>query len=135
MKKKIHLFYDKVLKYFKPTSANNFPLISNLEEIKNIAEAPEIPNYEGIDFNKAQDVFAERHGVTYEPPPGTEKISLEEIIKDDKIMTAANLLKKYGINRCGQAWIEASNRMTTEQHIEDDLKFKKGRSNPDYFHN
>lgn len=33
-------------------------------------------------------------------------MSLEDIFKDDLIMTSKELLKKYGLKKCGEAWTE-----------------------------
>ena len=32
------------------------------------------------------------------------KIKLEEIFKDDLILTAKELIEKYGLEKCGEAW-------------------------------
>lgn len=109
-------FYEMIKKTFYPTATVPFPLVSNFEDIKNnyICDRSEYIQAQ-LTFEQAQEKFAEENKINMESPEETKNATLQEIFADDIILTASELIKKYGIKKCGECWEKQSLYMTDEE--------------------
>lgn len=111
-------FYAAVRTTFKPSMTCPFPTPAHLEDAKRIINIPTTAEYKPIDFNETQRLFAEREGIKMDVPEVEGNIEL-----DNLTMTANQLLKKYGIKRCGECW--------TKQGAQ--IQLEREKKNPEYF--
>lgn len=113
-------FYAAVRTTFKPSATVPFPTPAYLEDARRVINTPTIPEYKPpIDFNESQRLFAEREDIKMDVPDAEGNIEL-----DNLTMTANQLLKKYGIKRCGECW--------TNQGAQ--IQLEREKKNPEYFY-
>ena len=108
---RIGQFVDYVIRKFEPTSAHRFPVLARIEELHGEFRAPDEKAFIEYDFNTAVKEFADNN--TY---PMTTNTPATEIDKDVKNLNAAEMMKKYGIKRAGEAWLNQGARMSDEEY-------------------
>ena len=69
------------------------------------------------------EAYAEKNGVTYEPPEGIESATLQDRLKDYEVLNDDQMLLKYGIRLTFEVW-----------HYVHEIEKEKQNNNPEYFH-
>ncbi len=109
-------YYDKLTE-FCPLSEykQTFPSHIQLSDCYNSLMSEVNYKTPQTSLEQAAENFAEKNDIPL-VVKDSENVPIEQVIADDKFLTSREMLKKYGVKKCGEAWHKIGFERSNSEH-------------------